>query len=115
MKYVLVCPNSGCIGNNTVFEAAKYRMKFNKETKKMQPEYVYEKENCPFCGAQLVFAEVPSEIAVFSVGTFKGLPDEQKKEVLHKRYKKGMEKSGGNDEGEIRKRNAMKKLIGHDN
>lgn len=113
MKYVLTCPNSGCIGGNVVFEAAKYRMKYDKETKKMKPEWVYEKENCPFCGAQLVFAEAPSGISVFSVGTFKGLSDEQKKEVLHKRYKKGMTK-GGNDEGELRKRNAIKNLIGYE-
>lgn len=110
MKYVVICPN-GCKHQKTT---APYRMRYDKAAKRMVPEFITTAPKCPECGELMVFAEEPSVIPDFSVGTFKGLPDEQKKEVIKKRYQKGMTK-GGNDEVEIRKRSAIKKMIGYDN
>ena len=113
MKYVLECPNEACAEYAVPVEAANYRMKYDKTTKQMKPEFNGKTQCCACCGTELQFAEAPSVIPDFSVGTFKGLPDEKKKEVLHKRFQKGMAK-GGNDENELRKRGAVKKLIGYD-
>ena len=86
MKYVLECPNEACAEYAVPVEAANYRMKYDKTTKQMKPEFNGETQCCACCG---------------------------KKEVLHKRFQKGMAK-GGNDENELRKRGAVKKLIGYD-
>jgi hypothetical protein len=113
MMYVLRCPNENCVGHGQFKEVGKYQMKYNKTLKKMVPAFIFEPTKCEECGTIMEFEELPNEIPNFSVGTFKGLPDEKKKEVLHKRFKKGMER-GGNDQVEIKKREAIGKMIGYD-
>ena len=113
MKFVLECQNEDCgLYKAVSFTPGKYRMKYNRTTKKMVPELCEVPYHCPECGHQLVFTEIDSVIPEFSVNDFASLPDEKKKEVLKKRYEAGM-KHGGNDEGEMRKREAISKMIGY--
>lgn len=108
MRFVLVCPNR--CENRTII--APYRMKYDKESRKMIPEFVGTPIKCSICGQIMVFAEEKSNIPVFSVGTFKGQPDDKKKEILRQRFDKDL-KRGANDEKEQRKRGAMEKLLGY--
>jgi len=113
MKFVLECNNDGCSLCRAVsFVPGKYRMRYDRGTKKMVPELSEVPYCCPECGQKLEFTEVESTIPEFSVNDFASLPDEKKKEVLKKRFDAGM-KRGGSEEGEMRKREAISKFIGY--
>lgn len=108
MRFVAICPD-GCENQKML---APYRMKYDKELKKMIPEFIGTPPKCPVCGQTMVFAEEDSKIPVFSVGVFKGQPDDKKKEILRQRFDKDL-KRGAADEKEQRKRNAIEKMIGY--
>lgn len=112
MKYVLCCPNEACELHGVVFTPGKYVMKYSKELKKMVPTIVGKPYECFNCREQMVFAEVESTIPEFSVGVFKGLPDDKKKEILRQRFDREL-KRGAADEKEQRKKNAIEKMIGY--
>lgn len=108
MKFVVVCPKE-CGHQKTT---APYRMKYDKETKRMVPEFIGTVPKCPVCSSAMVFAEEDSTIPQFSVGVFKSQPDDKKKEILRQRFDKDM-KRGSGDEKEQRKKNAIEKLVGY--
>lgn len=110
MKYIIVCPN-GC---ENQCSQAPYRMKYDKSLKKVIPEFIGEKPVCPVCKSPMVFKEEEASIPEFSVGVFKGLPDDKKKEILRQRFDRDI-KRGSGDEREQRKRAAIKKFIGYEN
>lgn len=113
MKFVLQCANNDCpLCGGVVFTPGKYRMRYNRETRGVEPELLEVPYCCPGCGREMVFTKVPSEIPEFSVNDFASLPDDQKKAILRKRFDEGM-KRGGRDEGEMRKREAISKMIGY--
>ena len=72
----------------------------------MVPTIVGKPYECSNC------AEVESTIPEFSVGVFKGLPDDKKKEILRQRFDREL-KRGAADEKEQRKKNAIEKMIGY--
>lgn len=108
MIYV-ICP-AGCEHQKM---SASYRMKYDRETDKMIPEFINTPPKCPICGQTMVFTEEESKIPEFSVGTFKGQPDDKKKEILRQRFDKEL-KRGAADEKHERKKNAISKMLGHD-
>lgn len=114
MKYVLKCVNGDCSNKGKSFPPGKFRMKYNKKLKKVVPELCSAIDGvCPECGAPMEFFEVENNIPEFSVSTFKGLPDDKKKEILRKRFDKDM-KRNGRDEMESRKKSTISKMIGYD-
>lgn len=112
MKYVLCCPNEACELHGVAFTPGKYVMKYSKELKKIVPTIVGKPYECSNCREQMVFTEVESTIPEFSVGVFKGLPDDKKKEILRQRFDREL-KRGAADEKEQRKKNAIEKMIGY--
>lgn len=113
MIYMLKCTGADCPSRGREIPPGKFTMKYDKKLKKVVPTMVHESERvCPVCGRLMEFVEVENLIPEFSVSTFKGLPDDKKKEILRKRFDKDM-KRGSADEKEQRKRNAIEKLIGY--
>ena len=113
MKFVLVCNNPDCKLHDIPIEAGKYTMKYDRETDRMIPK-LEQTRVCSKCGSQLVFKEAENNIPDFSVSSFRGLPDDKKKEILRQRFDKEI-KRGAGDEREQRKRNAMSKMLGYGN
>lgn len=114
MKYVLRCTNENCDNKGKNFTPGKFIMKFDKKLKKVVPELC---DNicgiCPKCGKVMVFVEAPNDVPEFSIGTFRGLPDDKKKEILRQRFDKDI-KRNSRDEIETRKKGAISKMIGYD-
>lgn len=113
MRYYLKCVNRNCENEGKLIPPGSYVLKFDKRRKRLYPQFQQADMICTCCGKELVVEEVPDSIPQFNLGVFKGLPDEDKKKILKKRYDKGM-LTGGNDEKEMRKREAIKKMIGYD-
>ena len=113
MKYVWKCLNSKCRRYDRAYIPGSYSMKWDKKRKRLFPTLNDNEKCCPVCGMELQPVEVPSVIEGFSVGTFRGKSDEEKKSILKQRYDRGMAQ-GGNDEVEMRKRDAIGKMIGYD-
>lgn len=88
-------------------------MKYDRVARSMVPTLPAGEERCPACGSLLQAEAVQNEIPQFSVGTFGGKTDEEKKAILKQRYDAGM-KTGGKDEVEMRRRTAIAKMIGYD-
>lgn len=112
MKYILTCLNPDCELHSIGFTPGKYSMKYDKELKQVVPKLVGKPYLCSNCGQELTFKEVENTIPEFSVGVFKGLPDDKKKEILRKRFDKDM-KRGSADEVEQRKKGSMEKFLGY--
>lgn len=113
-KFVWKCENKKCSRFGLRFVPGSYSMKFDKASKKVLPFLSDTLNVCPECGGRLVFEEViDNSLPEFGVGTFKNLPDSEKKRILSQRYNKDMIKNG-NDEKEYRKRVAISKLIGYE-
>ena len=113
MKYVWKCLNPKCRRYDKAYIPGSCSMKYDRRRKRLFPILNDSEKNCPVCGMELQPVEVPSQIQQFSVGTFKSKSDEEKKEILKKRYDRGMVQ-GGRDEVEMRKRDAIGKMIGYD-
>lgn len=108
MRFVVICPE-GCENQKII---VPYRMKYDKELKKMIPEFMGPPPKCSACDQIMVFVEEESRIPIFSVGVFKGQPDDKKKEILRQRFDDDL-KRGAADEKEQRKRGAIEKMIGY--
>lgn len=113
MKYELICNNEGCPEQGNKKSIGKFVMSYSRKERKMVPKIEGGNPLCLFCGKVLEFIEVDPSIPDFSVGTFKGLPDEEKKKVLKKRFDADSG-SRGKDEKEFRKKSAISKMIGYD-
>lgn len=112
-NFLLVCKNPECSNLNKTFGAGHYRMKYDKGLDKMVPEFVGEIPICPSCSQKLQFMEVSTTLPTFGVSTFRGLPDDKKKEILRKRYEGGIKHEGGLEK-EYHKRKNLAKMIGYD-
>lgn len=113
MKYVWKCLNPKCRKCDKAYIPGSYTMKYDRRRKRLFPTLNGSEKYCSVCGMELQPVEVPSQIQQFSVGTFKGKSDEEKKNILKQRYDRGMVQ-GGKDEVEMRKRDAIGKMIGYD-
>ena len=110
--YVLYCDNQECFGSNVEYESGNFRLKYR--SGKMVPEFIGSPILCPIRGMELKFREVPIDIIPkFGINDFAGLSDDQKKDILKKRYEKRMTASS-KDEVETRKKNAIGKMIGYE-
>ena len=113
MKYMLKCANDRCEKYGKLVTPGSYSMKYDRRRKRLYPQFQPSEMVCPCCGRGLIVEEVVDSIPEFGVGTFKSKTDEEKRKILKQRYNRGM-KMGGNDEKEMRKRDAISKMIGYD-
>ena len=108
------CTCESCEDRGRSFTPGKFIMKYDKKLKRVVPELCNSIDGmCPSCGSQMVFCEVENSVPEFSVGVFKGLSDEKKKEILRQRFDKDV-KRNSRDEMEGRKKGTISKLIGYD-
>ena len=111
-RYVLYCDNETCSAFNTEFESGNYRLKYKSGA--MVPEFIGSPVMCPICGKELRFRQCDVDtIPEFGVNDFAGLSDNQKKDILKKRYENHM-KGSSRDEVESRKKSAISKMIGYE-
>lgn len=113
MKYVWKCLNRKCRRYDIAYVPGSCTMKYDRRRKRLFPTLKDSEKCCPVCGMELQPVEVPSQIQQFGVGTFRGKSDEEKKNILKQRYDRGMAQ-GGKEEVEMRKRDAIGKMIGYD-
>ena len=112
MKYIFKCLNEDCPNFGKRLEPSKYSMKYDAKRKRMVVN-ISPIPKCVVCGREMVVVEVNTSVPDFSVGTFAGLSDEKKKEILQNRANSDMKKVG-NEEVNERKRKGIAKLIGYD-
>lgn len=113
MKYVWKCLNEKCERYDKAYVPGSCTMKYDRRRKRLYPTLNDSEKYCPCCGLELQPVLVHSQIQPFGIGTFKGKSDEEKKNILKQRYDRGMAQ-GGRDEVEMRKRDAIGKMIGYD-
>lgn len=113
MKYVWKCLNEKCERYDKVYVPGSCTMKYDGRRRRLYPTLNDSEKYCPCCGLELQPVLVHSQIQPFGIGTFKGKSDEEKKNILKQRYDRGMVQ-GGRDEVEMRKRDAIGKMIGYD-
>lgn len=113
MKYVWKCLNEKCERYDKAYVPGSCTMKYDRRRRRLYPTLNDSEKYCPCCGLELQPALVHSQIQPFGIGTFKGKSDDEKKSILKQRYDRGMAQ-GGRDEVEMRKRDAIGKMIGYD-
>lgn len=113
MKYVWKCLNEKCERYDKAYVPGSCTMKYDRRRRRLYPTLNDSEKYCPCCGFELQPVLVHSQIQPFGIGTFKGKSDEEKKNILKQRYDRGMAQ-GGRDEVEMRKRDAIGKMIGYD-
>lgn len=113
MKYVWKCLNEKCERYDKAYVPGSCTMKYDRRRRRLYPTLNDSEKYCPCCGLELQPVMVHSQIQPFGIGTFKGKSDEEKKNILKQRYDRGMAQ-GGRDEVEMRKRDAIGKMIGYD-
>lgn len=113
MKYVWKCLNEKCERYDKAYVPGSCTMKYDRRRRRLYPTLNDSEKYCPCCGLELQPVLVHSQIQPFGIGTFKGKSDEEKKNILKQRYDRGMAQ-GGRDEVEMRKRDAIGKMIGYD-
>lgn len=113
MKYVWKCLNEKCERYDKAYVPGSCTMKYDRRRRRLYPTLNDSEKYCPCCGLELQPMLVHSQIQPFGIGTFKGKSDDEKKSILKQRYDRGMAQ-GGRDEVEMRKRDAIGKMIGYD-